>query len=304
MIERAVFSYFNADESFTNKAGFNTFSDFLYTMALATELASHHFKEVEIATTSWGAMVLKTAGIQATEYSTVLDSMKGISRWFWAYGKLIAYTEQTRPFVHIDNDVFLFSPLPERILNARLCFQSKEQMNIPIYNWYNLLRPCWDKASVKPRVIHANVITDYAYNCGICGGYDFGFFKEWIRCSAEYLFAPENQKVFFEEYRHIQMHQNLWHEQYFGASLVKAHGLRDKVELITDNITDPAWAVLNRVNKTYTHLWGVTKTNDTTMRIIRTALRQRHPELYNKVTGFINNYLFSECQVEEKIKVL
>jgi hypothetical protein len=301
MIERVVFSYFNAEESFTNKAGFNSFSDFLYTLALATELASHHFKEVQIMTTSWGERVLKAAGIKATEYSTELNTIKDISRWFWAYGKLVAYTSQTKPFIHLDNDVFLWQPLPERILNAQLCFQSKEIMGAPSYDWYRFLNTCWLAAPVKPKVIAENVVNDFVYNCGICGGHNLEFFKEWIRCSGEYIFAPENQKVFFENYRPIQMHQNLWHEQYFGASLVKAHGLRGAVQLLTDEISDPAWTA---TNKTYTHLWGTTKTNETTMRVIQGALRKKHPDLYNKVTGFINNYLFSECQVEEKIKVL
>ena len=300
MIERAVFSYFNAEESFTNKAGYNSFSDFLYTLALATELASHHFAEVQIMTTTWGEKVLKAAGIQATEYSTGLNVTKGISRWFWAYGKLVAYAAQTKPFVHLDNDVFLWRALPERMLQAQLCFQSKEIMGMPSYDWYKYLNTCWQAVPVKPKVIAENEVNDFVYNCGICGGHNLDFFKEWIRCSSEYIFAPDNQRFFFENYRNIQMHQNLWHEQYFGASLVKAHGLRGKVELLTDDIASSEWIA---TNKTYTHLWGVTKTDETTMRIIRGALKKKHPELYTKVRAFITDYLFSECQKEEEIEV-
>jgi hypothetical protein len=300
MIERAVFSYFNAEESFTNKAGFNSFSDFLYTMALATDLAGRHFKEVEIVTNSWGQMVLKFAGIQATEYSTALNSIKGISRWFWAYGKLVAYTQQTKPFVHLDNDVFLWRPLPDRILNAQLCFQSKETMSMPIYNWYNVLRPCWDKAAIQPQPIKNNSVTDFVYNCGICGGHDLEFFKEWICCSGEYILSPENQYVLFEEFRNMLMHQNLWHEQYFGSALVKAQNKRGVVELLTDDISAQSWTANN---KTYTHLWGATKTAEPSMLKIRARLHRDNPELYNKVRAFITNYLFSECQKEEEIVV-
>jgi hypothetical protein len=301
MITRAVFSYFNADDSFSNKAGYRFYSDFLYTMALATHRAMQHFKSVQIVTTSWGERVLRTAGIQATEFSTELDAMKSVSRWFWAYGKMIAYTMQTEPFVHVDNDVFIRQPLPDRVLNARLCFQSKEQMDVLEYNWYNVLRPCWGKAVIRPQVVVENEVTDFAYNCGICGGHDLEFFKEWRKISTEYIFAPENQRVFFDDFRPVLMHQNLWHEQYFGVALIKAHQLRDQVELLTDDINDPAWKQSNLNNKTYTHLWGATKTDQHIMRQVRMGLKKFAPELYNKVTEFVNNYLFSECQNDVRV---
>jgi hypothetical protein len=299
MIERAVFSYFNPEESFKNKAGFKYYSDFLYTMSLATELAGRHFKEVHLVTSAWGEKVLKTAGIKATEYSTELEEMKHISKWFWAYGKLIAYNTQTKPFVHIDNDVFLWKPLQNRVLSARLCFQSKEQMNIPNYKWYDVLRPCWNKALVRPEVVVQNEITDFVYNCGICGGHDLGFFKDWIKCSTEYLLAPENHELFTGEFREILQHQNLFHEQYFAASLIKAKGLRQEVEVIADKVED----LVKASNNGYTHLWGVTKTEQETMLKVRKRLQKEFPAVFNKVTDFVNNYLINECRREEEIVV-
>ena len=296
MITRAVFSYFKADDSFSNKGGYQFYSDFLYTLALATHRAMQHFKSVHVVTTRWGERVLRTAGIPATEFSTELDTMKSVPPWFWAYGKLIAYTLQTEPFVHVDNDVFIRQPLPDRVLNARLCFQSKEWLDVPEYCWYNVLRPCWNAAPVRPQIVVSNEITDFTYNCGICGGHDLEFFKEWIKTSAAYIFAPENQRVFFEDFRSVQMHQNLWHEQYFGAALIKAHHLRSEVELLTEDINDPAWKQLNLNNKTYTHLWGATKTDQRIMRQVRAGLRTFAPALYDRVTRFVNDYLFSECQ--------
>ena len=301
MITRAVFSYFNADDSFSNKAGYRFYSDFLYTMALATHWAMQNFKSVHVVTTSWGERVLRTAGIPATEYSTELDTMKGISPWFWAYGKMIAYTLQTEPFVHVDNDLIIRQPLPDRVLNARLCFQSKEQMVVPEYRWYDVLRPCWNAARVRPQIVVNNEVTDFTYNCGICGGHDLEFFKEWIKTSAEYIFAPENQKVFFEDFRPVQMHQNLWHEQYFAAALIKAHHLRDQVELITDDINDPAWVLDNKKNLRYAHLWGATKTDQGIMKRVRAGLKMFAPELYDRVTDFVNNYLFSECPNDVRV---
>ena len=43
-----------------------------------------------------------------------------------ALGKLIAYSIQDGPFVHIDNDVFLWKPLPQELLQAPVFAQCPE----------------------------------------------------------------------------------------------------------------------------------------------------------------------------------
>jgi hypothetical protein len=180
MIKKAVFSYFNPDESFGNRCGFKKFSDFLFTTALSIDCASRHFKEVQFISSDWGVDLMKELKLPITSYSNKLNEMKDVSRFFWAYGKLLAYNEQDQPFVHLDNDVFLWDTLPDRILNARLCFQSHEPFDLQGYHYYNLLKPCFEEAPVKPKVIVDNEVMDFAYNCGICGGHDLKFFREWI----------------------------------------------------------------------------------------------------------------------------
>ena len=293
MITRAVFSYFNPEESFSNRAGFKYYSDLLYTMALSTFLVRRHFESVQMVTSTWGEKIFRKINIPVTEYNTALDDIKSISPWFWAYGKLIAYILQKEPFIHIDNDVMLYTPLPQRILNAELCFQSKEFFSIPNYKWYDMLKPCWNAAIVRPQTIVDNEITNFTYNCGICGGHNLEFFKEWLQCSSEYIFAPENQKLFFEDHKNVLMHQNLFHEQYFAASLIKSHSLTSKVEVIVDDITNPDWKA---ANKMYTHLWGGTKKDQRVMKLVKNRLLKESPELYNRVTDFVNSYLVNECR--------
>ena len=247
----------STDESFGNKCGFAKHSDFLFTTALSIACASRHFPEVQVISSSWGVDLFKELGLPATEYSNKLDQMKTVSRFFWAYGKLIAYCEQTKPFVHIDNDVFLWQPLPDRVLNAYLCFQSHEPFNVEGYKYYNLLKPCFKKAPVKPQVIIDNPVSDHAYNCGICGGNDLQIFPEWKKTSEEYIFARENERVFFIEFAKLLIHQNLFHEQYFLACLVKKHGLRSRVEVIHKDAMKINEG-LDLTKPRYTHLWGTT----------------------------------------------
>lgn len=282
MIKKAVFSYFNPDEDFGNRCGFRKYSDFLFTTALSVLCASRHFKEVQFISSDWGLDVIKELQLPITSYSNKLNEMKSVSRYFWAYGKLLAYNEQTEPFVHLDNDVLLFDPLSPRILKARLCFQSHEPFNQKGYHYYEMLRPCFDKAKVRPQVIVDNVVTDFAYNCGICGGWDLAFFKEWIACSQEYIFAPENQNLFFKKFDKVLIHQNLFHEQYFAASLIKKHGLRDEVKVIN---VDAVKAGQDPKHK-YTHYWGTTKQSEIHILRAKMRLHAEDRELFSRVYDF------------------
>ncbi len=285
MIEKAVFSYFNGYESFGNKCGFAKYSDFLFTTALSIYCASRHFKEVQFISTSWGVDLIKELDLPITSYSTKLDDMKSVSKFFWAYGKLLAYCEQDKPFVHIDNDVFLWHPLPKRILEAYLCFQSREPFNQPGYKYYNMLKPCFLATPVKPKVIADNDVSDYAYNCGICGGNDLNIFKEWKACSEEYLFADANQRVFFKDYFELLIHQNLFHEQYFLASLIKKHKLRRKVEVLAKDAMEINKG-LDPKQPHYTHLWGTGKLDDGKMAKVRLHLFYLDRKLFDSVESF------------------
>lgn len=285
MIEKAVFSYYNAEESYGNKGGFTKFSDFLFTSALSIVCASRHFKEVQIISSSWGIDLFSQLGLPVTSFSPKLDEIKGISRFFWAYGKLIAYCSQDKPFVHLDNDVFLWNPLPERMLNAHLCFQSREPFRQPGYGYYKKLKPCFRAAPVKPQVIVDNPVTDYAYNCGVCGGNNLEIFEEWRECSAQYIFARENQELFYRKYAEMLIHQNLFHEQYFLASLVKKHGWRNKVEVLAKDV--------DNINKdcpptkpAYTHLWGTTKRDSAYMSKVRMTLFYQESKLFYRLNEF------------------
>lgn len=282
MIEKAVFSYFNPENNYLHRCGFKSYKDFLYTTALSVLCASRKFKQVEMVSNNWGVDMFQKIGIPVTSYSDSLNKMTGVSRFFWAYGKLITYAEQKEPFVHLDNDVFLWDPLPKRILKADLCFQSHEPFDLDGYKYYEMLKKPWEEAPVRPQKIVDNEVTDFAYNCGICGGHNLDFFKEWKECSEQYIFAPENQDIFFgQKYLKMIIHQNLFHEQYFAACLIKMHKMRSKVKVI-----DPdAMNIENKMK--YTHVWGNTKLDAGMMRRVELRLMVEDRPLHDRIEKFI-----------------
>ena len=281
MIEKAVFSYYNAQDSYSHRAGFPSFKSLLYTTALSVLCASRHFKEVQFVSNGWGVNLFRDLEFPVTTYSTLLNEMKGVSRFFWAYGKLMTYCDQKTPFVHLDNDVFLWDPLPKRILEAELCFQSHEPMHLEGYKYYRMLKKPWSEAQVRPQKIVDNEVTDFAYNCGICGGHNLEFFHEWKACSEEYIFAEANQELFFNKYVKILIHQNLFHEQYFAAALIKMHDMRKRVKVLA------ADAMKIEKKLKYTHLWGNTKMDASMMRRVELRLMVEDRPLHDRIEKFV-----------------
>lgn len=275
MIEKAIFSYFN-QKGIKNTSGFSTFRDMVGSTCLAVLTAKKNFKKIEFITNDFGKKLFIDKLQLPVESNTLLNQMKDVSSYWWAYGKVLAYASQNEPFVHIDNDCYMFSGLPERMKKAGLVFQSKEFFDKPGYGWYTQLKPCFNEQPVKPKGIIE--LKDYAYNCGIAGGNNYEFFKEHERCSREYIFAPENQELFFKKYGEILIHQNLFHEQYFIASLIKAKKLRKTVQVLADNVDD-----INRNGVSFTHLWGLSKQKNWIINKMWTRFQKDYPVFYQKV---------------------
>lgn len=282
MIKKAVFSYINFGNDIKNTCGYLKFSDFLYSTALAVTRAAKVFPKVQMVSDEWGVEMFKKIKLPVTEYSTALDDIHHVSKHFWAYAKLVAYTMQYEPFVHIDQDVFLFEPLPDRILNAELCFQSKEDFDSDNFPYYKRLLPSFMEAPVKPKKIIENIIHDFAYNCGICGGHNLDHFRELRECAEEYIFAKKNYSVLHKKYDYIVASQNLMFEQYFNAVLARANGC--KVEVIGEDVPDV------EKNMKYTHVWGLGKHNMQIMAKVMMKLIREDLPLFQRITDFLEKY--------------
>lgn len=99
--------------------------------------------------------------------------------WFYAWPKIWVYKEQEDPFIHIDNDIFTWEPLPSRLLQAALVAQHQEKDSTFYMEVYRQLqkdgvslppymKPCFDGAAI------------HSYNAGLFGGNDVEFLKEYL----------------------------------------------------------------------------------------------------------------------------
>jgi hypothetical protein len=99
----------------------------LLAWGLSHRLARVHYPETVLITDGPGKMLLVDGlGLSFTHVSTELDRLRNEYSGWWALGKLVAYSLQDKPFVHFDTDVFLWRPLPERMISASVLAQHPE----------------------------------------------------------------------------------------------------------------------------------------------------------------------------------
>lgn len=99
----------------------------LLAWGLSVRLARRHYPQCVLVTDSPGkALLVDELRVPFTDVTTELDLLADTDSAWWALGKLLAYSIQTQPFVHLDTDVFLWGRLPRRLATAPVFAQHPE----------------------------------------------------------------------------------------------------------------------------------------------------------------------------------
>jgi hypothetical protein len=107
----------------------------LLAWGLSLRLARRHYPETMLVTDQAGAeLLVEHLGLSFTHVNTALDDLHHADVGWWALGKLVAYSLQESPFVHLDTDVFLWKPLPAGLVAAPVFTQCPEE-HPPLDEW-------------------------------------------------------------------------------------------------------------------------------------------------------------------------
>ncbi len=99
----------------------------LLAWGLSLRLARAHFDETMLVTDEDGReLLVEQLGLRFDVVSTELERLGDVDPGWWALGKLVAYSVQDRPFVHLDTDVFLWRALPAALMTAAVFTQCPE----------------------------------------------------------------------------------------------------------------------------------------------------------------------------------
>ena len=127
MINRAVYSFWSKPQENPDKnlCGFNSLERFIECLTLSVIFSKKWFKEVVMVTDAKGKALFEKHNLPFDEITTDLEDIE-VNPRHWAFGKIVACKIQTKPFMHIDNDVIWFKKPPKKILRSEAGFQNFE----------------------------------------------------------------------------------------------------------------------------------------------------------------------------------
>lgn len=165
------------------QGGWPTMTDSLCAMAYSSLTINKFYKNTELITDDFGADLLISK--LKLPYSTVANVLNefDVNLNLWAMAKVNTYGMQDEPFIHVDNDIFIWSKFPENIESANLCCQNIEELTSDYKLALDIIRLNFSKIpsllneAVSPNVRRIKEIK--SINAGIIGGHNIPFFKNY-----------------------------------------------------------------------------------------------------------------------------
>ena len=195
---------------------------------LSLRLARQHYPETVLITDTPGKRLLvDRLGLEFQYVSTELDRLDDEDEGWWALGKLVAYSLQDRPFVHLDTDCFLWKALSPSVTSAPVFAQCPEIHSVQdewdrpsrieeLFARHGRSLPVeWEWAS------SINTTSFREENCGVMGGNDIPFLRHFSQTSIDLVTDPALAALWAELPEKSGF--NMIVEQFFLAACVDYH---------------------------------------------------------------------------------
>jgi hypothetical protein len=287
---RAVWSFWSEPFRAHKGHGWREPQHHLLAWGLSLMLARKHFAETQLVTDTPGkAMLIDELGLQFDQVSTELDGLYSLDPGWWALGKLVAYSLQDRPFVHIDADVFLWKALPASLTSAPVFAQCPEQH--AGNEWYEpralerLFERHGLRAPVEWRWASSRITHSFREeNCGILGANRVDFIHHYAQTAIRIVRDPAHAAAWAELPDKDGFNNRI--EQFLLGACVDYHRInpRSVYRGVTLRYLFPSWSEAHNPRASaragYTHLMGPgAKTNPDIMARLERRVAQLDPEL-------------------------
>ncbi|MBD2511504.1 hypothetical protein IQ274_27810 [Nostoc sp. LEGE 12447] len=258
---------------------------------LSLETAKKHFEKTALFTDTQGArQLVDELGLEFDEVYLELDALQDHDPKWWALGKVYTYRAQTEPFIHIDNDVFLWQNLPAEIISAPLLAQNPEYFLVG-NSWY-------DPEGIEAAIHSVNGwlpdewqwqrsrgSLQVAYNCGIFGGNAVDFISYYADLAIKFVEHPANQRAW-----NLLTHsteRNVLFEQYILGCCLEycryyPHTPYQNIDIkYLFPSLDEAFVPENATRLGFTHLIADAKRNPTISASLEKRVQRDYPEHYS-----------------------
>lgn len=236
---KAIYSYWDTTGNLTKSAGNWLNPQFMfYSLVHSAKKSKEIFGRVEMITTTKCKPIFDKLEI-FDAVGTELDEISHYPRSLWALGKIKAYSIQTEPFIHIDNDLQLEdASVLELSKNYDFIVQELEDRRYEntgkpfATGWYHTYIPTIQYLKEYDGYVNPNYVyqVDYAYNMGVYGCKDLDFNKRY--CKEVFKTVDKNLQLFvdYEKNTKYPNHNvSCYFEQYLIAQMIHFEKKQDKV---------------------------------------------------------------------------
>lgn len=287
---RAVWSFWSAPYVAHYRDAWVRPIDHLLSWVVSVQAARQHHAETVLVTDTPGRRwLVEQLGLPFDSVCTDLDALHDADPDWWMLGKLVAYSRQTAPFVHLDSDVYLWAALPARVAAAPVFTQNPEQhlagrdyrpadVEQAMAATGGRLPPEWHWGSSRGPVLSAE-------NCGLLGGQDADFLRHYAQAAIDLLLHPENRAGW--QRLPEKRHHNFVVEQFFLAACIGYHRARPDSPWrgVRAEHLFPSWAEAFDPNHAaragYTHLMAA-KRHRAAGRKLEARVRRDWPDFFRR----------------------
>lgn len=293
---RAIWSFWSKPFKTHHRLTWMSEKHHLFTWVLSTETARQHYPETSLITDDEGVKILiEGIGLEFNYVSTELNALERSDPGWWALGKIYAYRAQREPFIHIDNDVFLWKPLPKRMEYAPVFAQNPEHFS----SGFSCYRP--EDFEFVIKCVNGWIPEEWVWYrsaghaqrgecCGVVGGNRVDFINYYAELAIRLIEHPLNQPA----WSHLadKMGNNILFEQYLLAACIEYHKSRPSspyrdldIEYMF-NSWDDAHIPDNAAQAGYTHLIGGAKRNPVIAERLERRVMRDYPDYYERCVRY------------------
>ena len=285
---RAVWSFWTKPFEAHDHRRWLSRRQYLLSWILSFGSISKHYPQTALFTDDDGArLLIDQLKLPFVEVSTELNKLAHHDPGFWTMGKLYTYRAQKEPFIHFDNDLFLFKPLPEELASAPVLAQNPEPDSFyqPEFLEASLSEAgsVWLPAEwVWYRVAGSRTGGDCA---GIFGGNRVDFINHFSEQAIKLVEHPDNQRGWESLEKFVPM---IWVEQYLLPACVDYHRQQAsspfhdiEIRYLFESMTH-AFESDRAEQLGFTHCLGDAKLNKELAARIEARVKRDYPEHYER----------------------
>ena len=278
----------NSNSADRLRGGWKNNTVHLMSWALSCHQLRKFYSEVELVTDKLGEeLLIRNLKLPYTSVKVELNRLDDFGSDLWALGKIFSYGIQTKPFIHVDSDVFIWAKLPNEIESSNLLCQNFD-LNMPDY-LIALKKIIMMKFYMPIEMTQEITRTKDILGCnaGIIGGCDHNFFKGFSRSAFDFVRRNERKLKMTQDFPGF----NLLLEQFLYRCLAARKNLNitPYFNETDDGSKNFKLVMFQSTPSTikYNHVVADFKKNNEISEKVKMLLRVNYPEEFFKINGIM-----------------